>query len=63
MHVGWKIIGLAGLAGVAATGVIVARRRRAQHTYDPDALRRRLHDRLAEVSGDGAQAGRTSTSR
>jgi hypothetical protein len=64
MRLGWKIVGLAGLAGVAATGVIVARRLRAQHTYDPDALRQRLHDRLAEVSGDGgSQAGRTSTSR
>jgi hypothetical protein len=63
MHLGWKLLGLAGLAGVAATGVIVARRRRAQQTYDPDALRQRLHDRLAEVSGDGSQAGRTSTSR
>jgi len=64
MHIGWKLVGLAGLAGVAATGVYVARRRRAQTTYDPDALRQRLHDRLAEVSADGGtQAGRTSTSR
>jgi hypothetical protein len=62
MRLGWKIIGLAGLAGVAATGVVVARRRRAQRSYDPDALRQRLHQRLAEVSGDGTQAGRTSTS-
>ena len=63
MRLGWKIIGFAGLAGVAATGVVVARRRRAQRTYDPDALRQRLHQRLAEVSGNGDQAGRTSTSR
>ena len=63
MRVPWKLVGLAGIAGVAATGVVVARKRRAQQTYDPDALRQRLHDRLAEVSGDGAQAGRTSTSR
>jgi hypothetical protein len=49
----WKLIGLAGLAGVAATGVVVARRRRAHHDYDPDELRDRLHRRLAEVSGDG----------
>ena len=47
----WKLIGLAGLAGVAATGgVLVARRRRAQRDYDPDELRERLHRRLAEVS-------------
>jgi hypothetical protein len=63
MRLRWKILGLAGLAGVAATGVVVARRRRAQHTYDPEVLRERLHERLAEVSGNGDQAGRTSTSR
>jgi hypothetical protein len=46
----WKLIGLAGLAGVAATGVVVARRRRRVHrSYDPDELRERLHRRLAEV--------------
>jgi hypothetical protein len=46
----WKLLGLAGLAGVAATGVVVARRRRAQHDYSPDELRERLHARLADVS-------------
>jgi hypothetical protein len=51
MRVPWKLIGLAGLAGVAATGVVVARKRRAQRSYDPDELRDRLHRRLAEVSG------------
>jgi hypothetical protein len=45
----WKLVGLAGLAGVAATGVVVARRRRAHREYDPDELRERLHSRLAEV--------------
>ncbi|MEA2253406.1 MAG: hypothetical protein QOC78_3678 [Solirubrobacteraceae bacterium] len=49
MRVPWKLIGLAGLAGVAATGVVVARRRRAQRDYDPDELRDRLHSRLAEA--------------
>jgi len=49
----WKIIGLAGLAGVAATGVIVARNRRAHRQYDPDELRHRLHERLAEAASDG----------
>jgi hypothetical protein len=44
-----KLIGLAGLAGVAATGVVVARRRRSQREYDPDELRERLHRRLAEA--------------
>jgi hypothetical protein len=44
----WKWLGLAGLAGVAATGAIIARdqRRRAQLT--PDEVRARLHERYAE---------------
>ena len=49
MRPSWKLIGMAGLAGVAATGVVVARRRRAQRDYDPDELRDRLHRRLAEA--------------
>jgi len=45
----WKLLGVAGLAGVTATGVVVARRRRAQTEYHPDELRAKLHARLAEV--------------
>ena len=45
----WKLIGVAGLAGVAATGAVVARRRRAQRDYHPEELRARLHERLAEA--------------
>ena len=42
----WRVLGVAGLAGVAATGAILARdqRRRAQLT--PDEVRARLHERL-----------------
>jgi hypothetical protein len=63
MRVPWKIIGLAGLAGVAATGIVVARRRRTQHEYEPDEVRARLHQRLAEVASNGDQTARTSTRR
>jgi hypothetical protein len=56
MRVRWKLVGLAGLAGVAATGVVVARRRRAQRDYPPDELRERLHRRLAEVERPTAAA-------
>ncbi len=45
----WKLLGLAGFAGVAATGVVVARRRRAHVDLEPDELRERLRARLAEV--------------
>ena len=48
MRPNWKLVGLAGLAGVAATGVVVARHRRAHKEYDPDELRERLHRRLAD---------------
>jgi hypothetical protein len=50
MRVPWKLVGLAGVAGVAATGVVVARKRRAQTEYDPDELRARLHERLGEIA-------------
>ena len=53
----WKLIGVAGLAGVAATGVVVARKRRAHHDYDPDELRDRLHRRLAEIATDSEGTG------
>ncbi len=45
----WKLLGVAGVAGVAATGVVVARRRRAQTELAPDEIRERLHRRLAEA--------------
>ena len=50
----WKIIGLAGAAGVAATGVLVVRRRRAHVEYEPDELRAKLHERLAEAGAKPA---------
>ena len=58
MRVPWKYVGLAGIAGVAATGAVVARRRRSTREYDPDELRERLHGRLAEVPGDGNGAAK-----
>ena len=61
VRVPWKLIGVAGLAGVAATGVIVARKRRAHHDYDPEELRERLHQRLAKAA-TGSE-GTSATSR
>ena len=45
----WKWLGLAGLAGVAATGVAVARAERRRAAYTPDQVRARLHERYAEI--------------
>ena len=55
MRIPWKLLGVAGLAGVAATGAVVARRRRAQADLDPQELRNRLHERLAEVERPPAE--------
>ena len=43
-------MGLAGLAGVAATGVVLARAERRRRAYTPDEIRERLHARVAEAS-------------
>lgn len=45
----WKLIGLAGLAGVAATGVVTVRAERKRQAYTPDEIRSRLHERAAQA--------------
>jgi hypothetical protein len=47
----WKALGLAGLAGVAATGVIIARDQRRRAQMQPDEVRARLQERYAEAQG------------
>jgi hypothetical protein len=49
----WKLIGLASVAGVAATGAVVARKTRIQSDLEPDEIRDRLRSRLAETGHDG----------
>ncbi|MGO8883335.1 MAG: hypothetical protein ACLQI7_06475 [Streptosporangiaceae bacterium] len=44
------MLGLAGFAGVAATGVVIARAERRRRTYTPQEIRERLHARLAEAA-------------
>lgn len=46
----WKVIGLAAFAGVAASGVMVARNQRRRAAYTPDEVRGRLHERFAEAA-------------
>jgi hypothetical protein len=55
----WKVLGLAGLAGVAATGVVIARSERRRRAYTPDEIRERLHARLAEASQAGQAVHRS----
>ena len=45
-------MGLAGLAGVAATGVVVARSERKRRAYTPEEIRARLHSRLEEAADE-----------
>ena len=45
----WKWVGLAGIAGVAATGAAIARQERVRRAYTPEQVRSRLHQRLAEA--------------
>jgi hypothetical protein len=45
----WKWLGLAAFAGVAATGVVIARDQRRRRAYPPEEIRERLHARLAEA--------------
>lgn len=45
----WKWLGLAGAAGVVATGVVVVRGERKRRAYTPDQVRDQLHARFAEA--------------
>jgi hypothetical protein len=46
----WKLLGVAGLAGVAASGAVVARAERRRRAYTPDEVRARLRERAAAAS-------------
>ena len=52
----WKILGLAGLAGVTATGVVVARDQRRRQVMTPEQVRDRLRERHAAAEPGGAGA-------
>jgi hypothetical protein len=52
----WKLLGLAGLAGVAAGGAVLARDERQRRAYTPDDVRARLHERAASATEAPEQA-------
>jgi hypothetical protein len=45
----WKLLGLAGLAGVAAGGAVLARTERQRRAYSADDVRARLRARHAAL--------------
>jgi hypothetical protein len=52
----WKILGIAGMVGVAATGAVLARSERKRRAYAPEEIRARLHERLAEAERTGSRS-------
>ena len=46
----WKWLGLAGVAGVVAGGVLVARDERRRKAYTPEEVRDRLKARVKEAA-------------
>lgn len=50
----WKLLGLAGVVGVAATGVVTVRAQRQRQAYTPDQIRARLLARHAAAEGESA---------
>lgn len=49
-------MGLAGAAGVVATGVVIVRAERRRRAYTPDQVREQLHLRFARATSDQAAA-------
>jgi hypothetical protein len=56
----WKVLGLAGFAGVAASGVVIARAERQRRAYSPQEITERLHARLDEASATEASGDEAS---
>jgi len=46
----WKAVGVAGLVGVVATGVVLVRDERQRRAYTADDVRARLHARAAAAA-------------
>jgi len=52
----WKVLGLAGFAGVTATGVVIVRAERSRRAATPEEIREQLHTRLAQAGTQEAGA-------
>jgi hypothetical protein len=53
----WKVLGIAGLAGVAATGAIMARDQRRRVQLEPEEIRSRLQERLEQAEQGERRTG------
>jgi hypothetical protein len=56
----WKVLGLAGVAGVAATGAVLVRAERQRRQVTPQEVRDRLHTRL-DLAGSRADTDADAT--
>ena len=57
-----KVLGVAGVLGVAASGALITRDERRRRSYDADEIRERLHARYARTrSGRDGPAGGAAT--
>ena len=45
-----KLLGVAGIVGVAATGAVLVRHERHRRTYTPEEVRARLHGPVVEAA-------------
>ncbi len=59
----WKWVGLAGVAGVAATGVLITRAERRRAAYTAEQVRERLHARLAAAGSEPTAPAAVSAPR
>ncbi|MGU3433370.1 hypothetical protein ACNHUS_10160 [Actinomycetes bacterium M1A6_2h] len=48
----FKVVGLAGAVGVAASGALAVRSERQRRAYTPDEVREQLHRRLAVATAE-----------
>lgn len=59
----WKVLGIAGVAGVVATGALVARDERTRRAYTPDEVRDRLRERHDEAAAASPTSATSPASR
>ena len=52
----WKIVGLASLVGVVASGALVPKGERERRAYTPDEVRDRLQERARRAEGQEGSA-------